>query len=124
MHFPYTGLTMNREKLYKRIDERVESMFNKGLPDEVDALLRAGYQKDGNAMAALGYKEIIPYLEGAYDETFAKELLKKNTRHFAKRQLTWFKRDPRLTWFEINADSGMKSIAEKIIVLEKKECRC
>lgn len=114
------GLTMDRETLYQRIEKRVDTMFAAGLADEVSSLLQTGYKENGNAMSALGYKEIIPYLNGDYDLSYAKELLKKNTRHFAKRQLTWFKRDPRITWFDVMTEGNIRSIAHKIIILEKK----
>lgn len=113
------GLTMDRTALYRRIEKRIDQMFENGLVEEVRALLEAGYTTDGNAMSALGYKEILPYLNGDYDLDEAKELLKKNTRHFAKRQLTWFHRDPRIRWFDVSEDGGHKSIAEEIIILEK-----
>lgn len=114
------GLTMDRETLYQRIEKRIDAMFAAGLVDEVSSLLKIGYKKDGNAMSALGYKEIIHFLNGVYDLSYAKELLKKNTRHFAKRQLTWFRRDPRITWFDVMTEGNIKSIVHKIIVLEKK----
>jgi tRNA dimethylallyltransferase len=113
------GLTMDRKTLYQRIEKRVDQMFQNGLVEEVRSLLQTGYKKDGNAMSALGYKEIILYLNGDCNLEYAKELLKKNTRHFAKRQNTWFKRDPRITWFDVNKENDIKSIAQKIIILEK-----
>lgn len=113
------GLTMDRDALYRRIENRVELMFEKGLVEEVRSLLQAGCKKDSNAMSALGYKEILPYLNGDRTLLDTKELLKKNTRHFAKRQLTWFRRDPRIIWFDVLAEGGNQSIAEKIILLEK-----
>ncbi|HMM05530.1 MAG TPA: tRNA (adenosine(37)-N6)-dimethylallyltransferase MiaA [Clostridiales bacterium] len=120
---PYTlslyGLTMDREALYRRIESRVELMFEKGLVEEVRSLLQTGCKEQGNAMSALGYKEILPYLSGERNLLETKELLKRNTRHFAKRQLTWFRRDPRIIWFDVLREGGNQSIAEKIILLEK-----
>lgn len=113
------GLTMERERLYRRIEERIDKMFAQGLVDEVAGLLAMGYQKESNALSALGYKEIIPLLEGKISQNEAVEQLKKGTRHFAKRQLTWFRRDPRIQWFDVFDDGGLKSIARKIIELEK-----
>ncbi|MGI5873205.1 MAG: tRNA (adenosine(37)-N6)-dimethylallyltransferase MiaA [Bacillota bacterium] len=115
------GLSMERSLLYQRIEERVERMFEEGLPEEVANLLAMGYRRDGNAMAALGYKELIPVLEHQCSIDDAKELLKKNTRHFAKRQITWFKRDPRIHWFDVSDAAQRKVIAETIIALEKNE---
>lgn len=113
------GLTMERERLYRRIEERIDKMFAQGLVEEVAGLLAMGYQKESNALSALGYKEIIPLLEGKISQDEAAEQLKKGTRHFAKRQLTWFRRDPRIQWFDVFDDGGLKSIARKIIELEK-----
>lgn len=114
------GLTMDRERLYRRIEARVDRMFEQGLIEEVKNLLTLGYDPHGNALSALGYKEILPLLEGSYDVEKAAEILKRNTRHFAKRQLTWFRRDPRICWFEVVEENSIKEIANKIIHLEKK----
>lgn len=113
------GLTMEREILYQRIEKRIDMMIEQGLTAEVEGLLRAGYSKNGNALSALGYKEIIPYLEDEYTLEEAIEILKKNTRHFAKRQLTWFKRDPRIIWFDVFKEGGIEAISDKIISIEK-----
>ena len=113
------GLTMDRERLYERIEKRVDKMFDLGLVDEVSNLLEQGYRPEGNALSALGYKEVIPYLKGEITEETAKEILKRNTRHFAKRQLTWFRRDPRIRWFDVYENSGISAIAKIIISLEK-----
>ncbi len=93
------GISMEREVLYERINERVEKMFEMGLEEEVKKLLSKGYDPSLIAMQGLGYKEVISYLQGQYDLEEAKRVLKRDTRHFAKRQLTWFKRDERITWF-------------------------
>lgn len=114
------GLTLERAELYRRIERRVELMFEKGLVEEVRSLLQQGCNEEGNAMSALGYKEILPYLRGERSLADTKELLKRSTRRFAKRQLTWFRRDPRLIWFDVLAEGGNQAIAEKIILLEKK----
>lgn len=113
------GLTMDRELLYERIEKRVDKMFDLGLVDEVSNLLEQGYRPEGNALSALGYKEVIPYLKGEITEETAKEILKRNTRHFAKRQLTWFRRDPRIRWFDVYENGGISAIAKIIISLEK-----
>ena len=113
------GLTMERDLLYRRIEERVDRMFSSGLPEEVSGLLAKGYRPEGNALSALGYKEVLPYLKGEISEETAKETLKKNTRHFAKRQLTWFRRDPRIQWFDVFESGDLQSIANTIISLEK-----
>ena len=91
--FKYYCLNMEREKLYKQIERRVDIMLENGLVDEVKKLLDMGYKRDLVSMQGIGYKEIVAYLLGeiSYDESV--ELLKKETRHLAKRQLTWFKRE-------------------------------
>lgn len=96
-----TGLMMERETLYSRINSRVEVMIAQGLVDEVKELLESGYSPNSNAMQALGYKEIISCLQGEYDLTTAVELIKRGTRRYAKRQMTWFKRDRRITWYSV-----------------------
>lgn len=96
------GLNMDRAKLYDRINRRVDIMIENGLVEEVEKLLQQGYNKKMQALKAIGYKEIIDHLEGRLSLEESVELLKKNTRHFAKRQLTWFRRDPNIKWFEVD----------------------
>ncbi|MDR0958241.1 MAG: tRNA (adenosine(37)-N6)-dimethylallyltransferase MiaA [Clostridiales bacterium] len=79
-----------RKSLYQRINIRVDKMFEKCFAEEVDCLLKMGYNMSLNSMRGLGYKEVVPYVRGEITLTESAELLKKNTRHFAKRQLTWF----------------------------------
>ncbi|HHW55329.1 MAG: tRNA (adenosine(37)-N6)-dimethylallyltransferase MiaA [bacterium] len=102
------GLTMDRTSLYSLINERVERMIARGLVDEVRDLLARGYSPDLNSMQGLGYKEIIPYLEGKVSLEEAVEILQRNTRRFAKRQLTWFRRDRRINWYHISMPPGEK----------------
>ncbi|MGP1433443.1 MAG: tRNA (adenosine(37)-N6)-dimethylallyltransferase MiaA [Catonella sp.] len=91
--FAYFVLTMDREKLYKRIDKRVDIMFEMGLVKEVEGLLKRGYDKSMVSMQGIGYKEVIDYLNGKTNLDECMEIIKRDTRHFAKRQLTWFKRE-------------------------------
>ncbi|MFC1496061.1 tRNA (adenosine(37)-N6)-dimethylallyltransferase MiaA [Candidatus Margulisiibacteriota bacterium] len=95
------GLNAPREKLYQKINERVDKMFEKGLVDEVGFLLKKGYDRTLQSMQALGYKEVIRFLlaELTYDETV--ELLKKKTRNFARRQMVWFRRFDNVKWIEV-----------------------
>ncbi len=93
------GIKIDREKLYQRIDRRVHQMIKTGLIDEVKKLLKK-YPADLPAFDSIGYREIIDYLQGKIDLDRAIELIKQNTRHYAKRQLTWFKRDKRIHWIE------------------------
>lgn len=95
------GLTMNREILYSRIEKRVDEMMAAGLVKEVKSLLERGYSQRLTAMQGLGYKEIIQYLNGELSLEEAISLLKRNTRHFAKRQFTWFRRDKRIKWIDV-----------------------
>lgn len=95
------GLTMERELLYKRIDERVDQMMAKGLAAEVQGLLRKGYSPDLVSMQGLGYKELIPYLRSECSLEEAVRLLKRNTRRFAKRQLSWFRHMKEIHWIDM-----------------------
>lgn len=90
------GLELEREELYQRIDARMEAMIERGLFDEAQRFFN---KRELNALQTVGYKEIFDYLEGKYDREEAIRLLKRNTRRYAKRQLTWFKRDPEIHWF-------------------------
>lgn len=98
----YFVLNAPRELLYERIDKRVDEMLEEGLVDEVRRLKEMGYHKGMVSMQGLGYKEILSYLEGEYPLEEAVRILKRDTRHFAKRQLTWFRREPEVTW--VNKD--------------------
>ncbi len=95
-------LTMEREKLYQRIDKRVDLMMEQGLLAEVEGLLEKGYSPDLVSMQGLGYKEFIPYFQGECTLEEAVEQLKKGTRHFAKRQLTWFRRQIDGIWVDMS----------------------
>ena len=95
-------LTRDREELYKRIDERVEKMFAQGIVKEVKRLRKKKISK--TAKAALGFKEVNGYIKGEYGLEEAKELLKKNTRHYAKRQLTWFRKEQGARWIELGTE--------------------
>ncbi|HAG12209.1 MAG TPA: tRNA (adenosine(37)-N6)-dimethylallyltransferase MiaA [Desulfotomaculum sp.] len=94
------GLIMNRGDLYKRIEKRVEKMVADGLTNEVSKLLKDGYSSELTSMQGLGYKEIIPYLKGTTTLENAILTLKRNTRRYAKRQITWFRHDPRVNWID------------------------
>lgn len=96
----YFGINFEREELYKRINKRVDIMIEQGLIKETENVLNMGYSKDINSLNTVGYKEIINFLEGTYSLDFAIEEIKKNTRRYAKRQITWFKRYSDAIWFE------------------------
>lgn len=94
------GVSVERTLLYSRIDTRVEQMLAAGLMEEVRGLLSAGYVRDLKSMRSIGYKEAVAQLCGEISAEEAIRLIKRNTRHYAKRQLTWFKADPEIMWFE------------------------
>nr|WP_027870771.1 tRNA (adenosine(37)-N6)-dimethylallyltransferase MiaA [[Eubacterium] cellulosolvens] len=103
---PYTYLYFvlndERSRLYERIDRRVDEMIEEGLVDEVRSLMERGLTEDQVSMKGLGYKELFPYLRGECSLAEAVEIIKRDTRHFAKRQITWFKREGEIIW--INKD--------------------
>lgn len=99
-NFAYFVLNDDRQKLYDRINDRVDSMLNEGLVEEVKTLKNLGCERNMVSMQGLGYKEILSYLEGEYDLTEAVYRIKRDTRHFAKRQLTWFRREREVLWIE------------------------
>ncbi len=109
------GLNWPREILYENIEKRVDEMINKGLIDEVKQLLSKGYSEELNALNTVGYKEIISFLRDEIDLTEAIRLIKRNTRRYAKRQMTWFRKDKRIYWFDINERKQLNEIAKKII---------
>ena len=96
----YYVLTRDRAALYERIDRRVDIMMEQGLVDEVKRLKEMGCTRDMVAMQGLGYKEILDYLDGTISLGEAVYIIKRDTRHFAKRQLTWFKREKEVTWVD------------------------
>jgi len=114
-HYAFVGLTMDRQKLYDRINKRVEVMLEKGLIQEVKGLLEMGYSRDLVSMQALGYKEIIQYLEGEISLDEAVFILQRDSRHYAKRQLTWFRRDERIEWFDVDKYQDRADLVKNII---------
>ncbi len=99
------GLFLPREELYKKVEERVEKMVKKGLFEEVEALKKR-YSLALTPRQALGYKEVLTYLEGKISREEAVELIKRRTRQYAKRQMVWFKKDPRVKWINIKGKSA------------------
>ena len=101
------GLTMSRERLYARIDERVDKMMASGLLEEVRALRLNGLTHGSTAGQAIGYKELLDYLDGATGLSDAVDLIKRRTRHYAKRQPSWFRHDDRVVWLDMDSlDTG------------------
>lgn len=118
----YLVLNDDRDRVYERIDKRVDNMFAAGLEDEVKKLLDMGCKKDSTAMQGIGYKEVIGYLDKEYDLETAIDIIKRDTRHFAKRQITWFKREKDVVWLDypkFNYDTEL--ILQEIIRLAKEK---
>ena len=108
-------LSRNREELYDRINKRVDILVQEGLFEEVDCLMSRGLTEDDISMKGIGYKEIIGYFHGNYDKDETIDLIKKNTRHFAKRQITWFKRYKEAKWLNISSYTNDEQAAEVMI---------
>ena len=106
------GLTMDRELLYNRINQRVDIMVAQGLVNEVTMLLARGIPANCQAMQGIGYKEVIRHLQGEIDLPTAVESIKQATRNFAKRQLTWYRKMPYITWFDVNNFTNHTSMME------------
>lgn len=108
------GLRREREQLYRRIDLRVEQMLAAGLIAETKRLLAAGVSPEAKPMQGLGYRQAVWYLEGLVNLAEAERLIKRDTRHFAKRQLTWWRRDERIHWFDLASDNQLENILQLI----------
>lgn len=118
-NFVYFVLNDDRKKLYKKIDSRVEIMFQKGLADETKKLIDSGLKRESTAMSGIGYKELFDYHEGKTSLEQTIELIKQNTRHFAKRQITWFKREKDVVWinypeYDYSKEKILKAMLEKL----------
>jgi tRNA dimethylallyltransferase len=109
------GLSRARKELYNRIEKRVDHMMNQGFLEEVRGLADRGYGADRPVKGSLGYSELISHLEGSVGLDRAVSLIKRNTRHFAKRQMTWFRKDIDITWFDITGRSNTKTISADIL---------
>jgi tRNA dimethylallyltransferase len=124
-HFPETrspssgfnvlkiGLRLEREALFRRIEDRIERMFARGLVDEVRALLRDGIGRDAPPFRALGYRHVLKYLGGGISLEEAKALTKLDTRHYAKRQETWFRKMAGVVWFSPDDGRGLEQYLQK-----------
>jgi tRNA dimethylallyltransferase len=115
MNFHQYGLTWERKKLYLNIENRVDEMISGGLIEEVKNILTMGYDSKLNSLNTVGYKEIISYLNNDITLERAIELIKRNTRRYAKRQLTWFNGDERIKWFKVDNKEDLKDISNKIL---------
>lgn len=120
-HFPHThiiGLTMERAELYARIDARTREMIASGLLEEVRALLSAGFHDALTAAQAIGYKEIVPVIEGGCTLEEACAAIQQATRRYAKRQLSWFRADPRISWIDVSGLSGAQRVSHICNLIE------
>lgn len=121
-NFEYFVLNDDRQKLYDRIDRRIDIMLEAGLLDEVKLLVSEGYSRELVSMQGLGYKEIIDYIQGRCTLDEAVYTLKRDTRHFAKRQITWFKREKHVTWVDKSEyDSKSEILSFMLDRLREKE---
>ncbi len=120
-HFLYLVLTMDRQKLYERINKRVDQMVRNGLFEETEMLLAKGYTKDMVSMQAIGYKELFPYFEGSVTKEEAIEQLKQDTRHFAKRQLTWFRRERDVTFIQKDDFENDDALLRELLQLAERK---
>ncbi|HPI72005.1 MAG TPA: tRNA (adenosine(37)-N6)-dimethylallyltransferase MiaA [bacterium] len=107
----YIGLDRPRSSLYQRIESRVDRMLESGLLEEVRGLQERGWDARLNALRTVGYKEVFSYFDGRIDYTRMVQLIKQNSRRYAKRQETWFRKIPDVTWFDLE-QSGIEEIAE------------
>jgi len=112
------GLTMERTRLYARIDERVDQMLEQGLLGEVEGLLSGGFREALTAQQAIGYKELVPVVESGADFGEAVESIKRASRRYAKRQLTWFRADPRVVWLDVTELSPAEASDAAIAALD------
>jgi len=113
----YLCLRREREELNERIEKRINKMIENGFEEEVRNLLKRGYSEDLNSLCSLGYKEMIGYIKGKYKLSEAVNLIKQNTKRYAKRQFTWFNTQPNVTWIDLEGDDiekPLKEIKERI----------
>lgn len=108
-------LTMERQKLYERIDARVDKMMQNGLLDEVIALQKNGLTRDDVSMQGLGYRQLLTYLDGDCTLDDAVQEIKTQTKHFAKRQLTWFRREKDVLWIHVDDWPSMSSMVDEMV---------
>ncbi|MDD2356176.1 MAG: tRNA dimethylallyltransferase, partial [Lachnospiraceae bacterium] len=111
----YFVLNMERNELYGRINSRVDKLFEEGLVEEVITLKGEGLTDNDVSMQGLGYKETLRALDGEYTIEEAREKIKEETRHFAKRQLTWFKREKNITWIDVSGDVDPVGIMTSVV---------
>jgi tRNA dimethylallyltransferase len=112
------GLMWDRSELYQRINDRVDEMMELGLDDEVRELKDKGFNPvEYNSLNTVGIKEVFEYLDGNITQSEMINLIKQNTRRYAKRQMTWFRKDKRIIWLNLFADSDIIAVAEEIVAI-------
>jgi tRNA dimethylallyltransferase len=109
------GLNRDRAALYRRIEERIDWQLAHGLIEETKQLLAQGYQRDSAAMKGLGYRQVAEHLAGEYDAVEMVRRFKRDTRHFSKRQMTWFRKEPGIQWLTIEESESARHTAELVI---------
>lgn len=114
MEFIKVGLSLDRKKLYERIDRRVEEMISEGFLDEVKGLEGKGYSRELKALKTVGYQDLFSFLVGEMDFVSTVESIKLNTRRYAKRQLTWFRRDRQIKWLDADREDLIELILKMI----------
>lgn len=113
------GLMRKRFDLYQRIEQRVDEMIARGLVSEVQKLRARGYHRHLNSQLSVGYREAHAYLDGELDQATMVALIKQKTRNYAKRQMTWFRKDRRIQWFELTSEESVMTVQNNIIKLLK-----
>ncbi|MBI3811398.1 MAG: tRNA (adenosine(37)-N6)-dimethylallyltransferase MiaA [Nitrospirae bacterium] len=108
------GLRRSRADLYRRIETRVDQMMADGLVEEVRGLIEKGYSAELPSMKGLGYRQIVGYIKGEYDRHEAVDRLKRDTKRYAKRQFTWFNRDPSIRWIDLSETDGVEEAYTKV----------
>ena len=109
------GLNRDRDVLYRRIEERIDWQLAHGLIDETKQLLAQGYQRAGAALKGLGYRQVAEHVAGEYDAAEMVRRFKRDTRHFSKRQMTWFRKEPGIQWLMIDESDSVQRTAELVI---------
>ena len=115
----FIGLNWNRESLYENINLRVDKMIDEGLIPEVAVLKRKGFHEDLNSLQTVGYKEVFSYFNGEITFDKMTQEIKKNTRRYAKRQLTWFRNDSRVNWFDVSKETDFAALARQVFTFFK-----
>ena len=115
----FIGLERDRQELVQRIEQRVDQMMDQGLVQEVQSLLDRGYSPDLNALATVGYQEVVAYLQGEYDFDKMVEQIKIHTRQYSKRQMTWFRRDLRVNWLNLTGMAREEQIRAVLSLLNE-----